>query len=280
MPMIEASADASGEPMPADLVEAGVYGTAREGFEHGLVVLALGRPCWLVPGEAGHRLLVEPAALALVGEQLAKFDRESADWPPHAHDESAPRRSVEMASPLLWSLVLLASFQAQGRWPGWTDFGALDTQAVYDRGEYWRPLTSLFLHADAGHLVSNALSGVAVFAAVLTTFGRRRGWLFVAAAAIAGNFAAAGLHYPGPYRSIGASTAVFAALGLLTGRAIRIGLATRPPYRWRAMLVPFAAGVAVLGLFGAGGVQIDVLAHATGFTAGLALGFAAIGARS
>ena len=44
----------------------------------------------------------------------------------------------------------------------------------------------------------------------------------IAIAAVAGNFAIAGLNYPGPYRSIGASTAVFAGLGLLTGRAIQL----------------------------------------------------------
>lgn len=38
------------------------------------------------------------------------------------------------------------------------------------------------------------------------------------------------------------------------------------------MLVPLAAGIAVLGLFGAGDVHIDVVAHTTGFAAGLFLG--------
>lgn len=268
------SAEAASERVPGDLVEAGVYRTTAEGFDHGLVVLALGQAFWLVSSGDGFRLLVEPPALASVREQLACFDRESIGWPPRPIAEESPRKT-ELLSPLLWSLVILASFRAQSDFTWWTDAGVLDTQAVFDRGEWWRPFTALFLHADAGHLISNALSGVFVFSAVVSTLGRRRGWLLLAFAAVAGNLAAAGLNYPGPYRSLGASTAIFAALGLLTGRAIRIALQADHPHCWRALFVPFAAGLTVLGLFGAGGVEIDVLAHVTGFAAGLALGFAA-----
>jgi len=45
------------------------------------------------------------------------------------------------------------------------------------------------------------------------------------------------------------------------------------PHRWRAVFVPLAAGLTLLGLFGAGDLRIDVGAHVTGFTAGLVLGF-------
>ena len=43
------------ELLPLDLAEAGLYATEREGFEHGLVVLATGNPYWLVPAEAGQQ---------------------------------------------------------------------------------------------------------------------------------------------------------------------------------------------------------------------------------
>ena len=52
------------EQTPADLVEADVYATFADGSEHGLVVLAMEQPYWLLPGENGYRLLVEPQALA------------------------------------------------------------------------------------------------------------------------------------------------------------------------------------------------------------------------
>lgn len=269
------SAEAGSERDSADLVEAGVYRTFAAGSDHGLVVLAMGQPYWLIPFDAGFRLLVEPEAFGAVREQLACFDRESVGWPPRPIGENLPVRPTELITPLLWSLMVLAVFWGQGQWPRWADAGALDTQAVFDRGEWWRAGTALFLHADLAHVISNALSGLLVFSAVLSTFGRRYGWLLLALAALAGNFAAAAFSYPGPYRSLGASTAIFAGLGLLTGRAIRVVRQTDHPHRRRAMFVPLAAGLTVLGLYGAGdGRHVDVLAHLTGFAAGLVGGFA------
>ncbi len=271
-------AEIAGEETPLDLVEVGVYRTSAEGFDHGLVALTLGYPFWLIPAGDAFRLFVEPGAAVVVREQLAYFEREKIGWPPKPIVEHSHSNRAELATPVLWCLALFAAFWAQGRWSGFTNAGALDATAVFERGEWWRPLSALFLHADLGHLVSNALSGVFVFSAVLTTFGRARGWWLLAASAIAGNVAAAGLNYPGPYRSLGASTAIFAALGLLTGRAVRVVMRAKHPHRWRALFVPMAAGLTVLALYGAGGQQVDVIAHITGFAAGLVLGF--VGART
>ncbi|HWA87992.1 MAG TPA: rhomboid family intramembrane serine protease, partial [Opitutus sp.] len=271
MPATDQLTEAADGRPPGDLLEAGVYRTPAEGFEHGLVVLAFGWPYWLMPGEGGFRLLVEPDAFGVVREQLAKFDRESAGWPPGPAADTAPDAPAEIATPLLWLTAVFVSFDVQARWPEWTRWGAVDTHAIFGRGEWWRAFTALFLHADIGHLVSNALGGLLVFSALVSTIGRRRGWLLLGLAAVAGNLAAAAMHYPDEYRSLGASTAIFAALGLLTGRAVRAASRTTHPHRWRGLFVPLASGFAVLGLFGAGGVQIDVLAHATGFAAGLLL---------
>lgn len=270
----DSSAETAEGRTPETLVEAGVYPTLTEGFEHGLVILAMGRPYWLMSSESGHRLLVEAEAVGQAREQLACFDRESAGWPPPPLVETAPDRKFELATPLLWACLVLAVFWAQLRWPGrWEEFGALDAQAVFGRGEWWRIATALFLHADWGHLLSNLLSGIFVFSAVLTTIGRGRGWLVLGLASVAGNLAALVLHRGGAYSSLGASTAIFAGLGLLAGRAIRFVRRVDHPHRWRAMLVPFAAGTGLLALYGAGGPQVDIVAHVTGFTAGLTFGF-------
>lgn len=158
--------------------------------------------------------MVELAAAEDVREELARFDRESADWPPLPPSvEVSPPRRAEFVTSLLWALAVLGSFRAQLERPGWTEAGALEPAALFDRGEWWRPFTALFLHADIGHLVSNLLSGIFVFSAVVSTIGRLRGWLLLAVAAIGGNLAAAAVHWPGPYSSIGASTAVFRRVG-------------------------------------------------------------------
>lgn len=269
--------DAS-ERRPEDLAEAGRYRTAREGFDHGLVVLALGESYWLLPKEDGYSLAVEPSVGPWIRDQLARHDRENADWPPRLpEDQSAG--AVDLLTPLCWALVLVGVFRLQQLHPAWTDAGLLDRAALLEHGEWWRPLTALFLHADASHLASNLLSGVLVFAAVTTTFGRLRGWLLVLVSGVLGNIAVALAHQGEPYRSLGASTAIFAAVGLLTGRAVRVAARGRHPHRWRSFFVPLATGLTVLGLHGAGGVQVDVMAHVAGFLAGGAAGFATTAGR-
>ena len=269
----ESSVPLANEPFPEGTVDAAVYATPAEGFEHSLVVLAMGEACWLIPSEDGHHLRVEPAALNAVHQQLERFDRESVGWPPPFAVDTVPVRKHVPLSPLLWVLTVLWAFWAQGERSDLVDTWRLDAGRVFNHGEGWRVATALWLHKDASHVVSNAGSGLLVFSAVVATFGLRAGWGLLAVAAIVGNLAAVALHYGEDYRSMGASTAVFAGLGLLVGRAARVMSRSDHPYRWRAMWVPLAAGFAVLGLFGAGGVNIDVLAHATGFGAGLTISF-------
>jgi membrane associated rhomboid family serine protease len=76
---------------------------------------------------------------------------------------------------------------------------------------------------------------------------------------------------PANHRAVGASTAVFAALGLIAGLAWRQRLTLRER-RWNA-LAPLIAGVCLLTLLGAGTEHVDVLGHGLGFLAGLGFGW-------
>lgn len=270
----ESSEPLASDPFPNGCAEAGVYATYAEGFEHSIVMLAMGETCWLVSTDHGHHLLVELPSLDVARRQLAYFDRERIGWPPPPFVDDAPVSKRVPLSPLLWVLGVCAVYWAQVERPGLTNAGLLDARRVFGHGEWYRAWTALWLHADIGHLVSNVASGWMVFSAVVTTFGQRAGWALIAGAAIAGNLAIVGLHPGGDYRSLGASTAVFAALGLLVGRAVRVLGRSGQPHRWRMLLTPLFAGFIVLSLYGAGGVQVDVLAHAFGFGAGLLFGFA------
>ena len=273
MSAIDHPGGTNAEDVPVELAEAGVYATSAEGFEHGLVVLAIGESYWLLASESGYRLLVESRVLALARDQLESFDRESLHWPPPPETDHAPSRRTERLTPLVWALAVSVSYRMQIASAGsWEKAGSLDSQEVFDHGEWWRTVTALFLHADLGHLLGNVISGFFVFSAVLTIIGRGRGWLLLTGAAILGNASVAALNYPGPYTSLGASTAVFSGLGLLTGRAVGALRKGRAGHRWRAVFVPLAAGATLLGLFGAGGLHTDVVAHVTGFAAGLAFG--------
>lgn len=255
----------------------GRYASTATGFEHGLVALAAGCPFWLMPEAEDFRLLVTSADAAHVREQLDRFDRESRGWMPRPEVERAPARRLVLFTPLLWVGAVIAGFAAQARWPGLSAAGALDPVRMFGGGELWRAVTALFLHADPAHLVANAISGFFAFAAVLTTVGRARGWWLIATTAVIGNLAAAALQIGAAYRSVGASTAVFAALGVLAGRAVRVSVASRRrrEHWMRAAFLPLGTGIAVLALFGAGDQRVDVLAHLTGFMAGVVGGLLA-----
>jgi rhomboid protease GluP len=260
--------------MPDGLVVVAEYASYADAFEHSVVVLATGQACWIVLEDEQHRLLVESTALAHVHDQLARYDRESVGWPPAPITDHGALRAPELLTPFLWSLLVLTIFREQAGHPAWLRDGALDPTAVFGRGEWWRIGTALFLHGGAEHVISNALGGILVFSAVLTTLGRWRGWLQLAVASLWGNLAIAALNVSRDYRSIGASTAIFAGLGLLTGRAVCVGFAHRGhPLRWRSIFVPIATGCTVLALYGAGTGNVDVPAHASGFIAGVVIGF-------
>ncbi|MCH8880012.1 MAG: rhomboid family intramembrane serine protease [Planctomycetes bacterium] len=75
---------------------------------------------------------------------------------------------------------------------------------------------------------------------------------------------------PPTHSAVGASTALFAAVGLLSAYTWRRQQQTE--HRWTRRLAPLAGGVALLGLTGSGGEGTDVIAHLTGFFSGLLLG--------
>ena len=123
-------------------------------------------------------------------------------------------------------------------------------------GEWWRAITALTLHADAGHAGGNAVA----LGFLLSALARRLGtglaaWLPLCAG-VAGNWLTAEA-MRGSYDSVGASTAVFGALGILS--------AMQAPGR-RAWLT-LGAGVALLGFLGTG-ARADLIAHLFGFLCG------------
>ena len=277
-----------------ELTGVGIYATARAGLERCLVLLALEIPCWLVPAAelaeparpevALHPgyfcLMVEPPDAARAAFELQRFERESVGWPPPP-PPAPPRASRTLfVTPLLWALILSGVFWGQNRSAGrWEAWGALDGTQLYRHGQWWRAFTALFLHADASHFLSNLVAGVFVFAAVVAAWGAGRGWLLLAAAGVGGNLLVGALHAAAGSTSLGSSTAIFGAVGLLAGGALCSAIQYRPRWSWRTVLVPLAAGLTVLALYGAGGPEVDVTAHAAGFSCGAVLGLAAGGAR-
>lgn len=149
----------------------------------------------------------------------------------------------------------------------WLTLGALDSGAAR---EWWRAITALTLHLDQEHLLGNLLFGVVAGIAAGRLLGPGIAWASILGAGTLANYVEI-LIAPSSHRAVGASTAVFAALGLLAGLAWRQQLTLRER-RWQAV-APLLAGVCLLTLLGAGDAHVDVLGHALGFLFGVGVGW-------
>ena len=148
----------------------------------------------------------------------------------------------------------------------WDAFGA--SAARINDGEIYRTVTALMLHADFTHLAGNML-GMAVFG---TAVAQVAGWgvasLLILFAGMSGNMANA-LVVPDNHLSIGASTAVFGAIGILSAYQF-VSKRRKGGHRFRLWL-PVLGGVALLAFLGTG-PRVDLGAHLFGFLAGLLAG--------
>lgn len=146
----------------------------------------------------------------------------------------------------------------------WVEHGSADADWIL-RGELWRTVTALTLHADFPHAASNGVAMVFFLTAVCRSLGPGLGAAMVLAVGALGNLLNAWFH-GFDHVSVGASTAVFGALGLLGGMGVvqrrRLGVQGRRAW------IPLAAGLAILAMMGTGGPRVDFWAHLWGFIAG------------
>jgi membrane associated rhomboid family serine protease len=136
-------------------------------------------------------------------------------------------------------------------------------------GEWWRLATALTLHADGPHILGNVVVGTLFVSLACRRLGCGLAMLLAFLGGVLGNLCNT-LALGPPHDSIGFSTAVFAAAGLLAAQGVlegRGGLLRT--------LVPVGAGLGLLAMLGSGGENTDLGAHLFGFAAGLALGLPA-----
>ncbi len=152
------------------------------------------------------------------------------------------------------------------------EHGAAVAQQIRS-GELWRIATALTLHADAGHAASNALSSLIFLIPLCRVLGGGTAFALALASGMAATLINAYLRGPG-YAGIGASTSVFAAVGLLAGIRIR---RDDPQPLWRR-IGPVGAALGILAMLGAS-PETDVVAHLLGLVAGVASGAMVAAAR-
>nr|WP_320017470.1 rhomboid family intramembrane serine protease [uncultured Desulfobacter sp.] len=149
------------------------------------------------------------------------------------------------------------------------DFGS--SSYYLSQGQSFRAVTALFLHSDTDHLLGN-MAGLLVLAGpLLRVTGYGQGLLLLLAAGTAGNLISES--FGRDLRlSIGASTAVMAAAGLLGARRMTIGAeSSHSVFPKLRGLAPFAAAATLTAMF-SHGENTDVSAHLFGFLAGTGIG--------
>ncbi len=243
--------------------------------EHALVLAARAIPHRVVHDRAGFALIV-PAGQSI--DAMRELRLYADENPPAA---APPPRPIEWHGPqpgiLAYAAVLLAVAWLAGAGAfgvDWFAAGRIDGNLIRD-GEWWRTITALTLHANAPHLVGNLVFGglFGLFAGRL--LGPGVAWLAILACAAAANaintYALASTH-----RAVGASTAVFAALGITAGYVWHARLMSQE--RWAYRLGPIVGAVALLAFTGLGGgapdSNVDIGAHLFGFLCGFAGGAA------
>lgn len=261
-----------------------------------------------LPG--GYTIQVPARFARQAVEEIHLYQRENVS--PHPDIPLPPAQ--ERARPTVAAMLALCAFfalahkpfPAIGMYPHhWRAAGIADAAAILS-GELWRCVTALSLHADPAHMASNAVVGGAFLILLARRVGSGWAWLAAALAGALGNLlnalAHAAIGAP-EHLSLGFSTAVFGAAGVLAGLKaargegdLRARLADLPGGlafgaggnsvadkhvgaerslgAAKVWLTPVGAALALLATLGAGGEDTDLGAHFFGLVAGLALGWA------
>jgi len=245
--------------------------------QRAFVLQAVGIPFELAPHDNGFSLWVATDTAPAAQHHLERYAAESALAPPR---QSRPVLYPHAwIAPGLYAVLLIGIAFFAGRATGNIDWYAAGSLLpnMQAHGEWWRAATALTLHTDHAHLLGNL--GFGIYFTYLAA--RHLGWgvalLGSLLAAIAGNILDSIL-MPASHISIGASTWVFAALGVLAAYSWRRQFDGR--LKWTHRWAPLIAGVMLLGMIGAGGENTDVLAHLTGFACGVVIGAASVRLRA
>jgi membrane associated rhomboid family serine protease len=254
-----------------DLIEIARCASLADAEQRSLVLAAVGIDCRISGSADGYSILVNLRSADRARRELSAYARENAQSIRRSATVPAYLQGVNAVLGACAVLLFLAAASRRHAWLiDWTAAGAVEAGKVV-HGEWWRTVTALGLHADASHLLSNLAFGIVIALLATQLLGSGVGWLAMLLAGALGNGLNA-LLQPPDHIAVGASTALFGALGLVSGHGW--GAQSMP---WRGGLrrwAPVAAGVMLLVLLGTGGERTDVGAHFAGFAVGWVMGFA------
>ena len=252
---------------------------ARSARMLALVLASMGIDHGVFQQRGGTVLVVRVEDVARAAAECERYERENANWPPRG--EALGNLSEGLIGAFGWGAILgtvevLSRTDALGA--DWLLRGR-GVAGLERAGEVWRAITGLSLHLDLSHFLSNLAFGALFTLLACELIGAGLGLALIFGAGALGNLANAFLQSP-DHASVGASTAVFAALGLLVTYQWRRRAQLRQSSfrRWAPL---FAGGflLASLGLTPdtREGLAraVDYGAHVTGFLAGALAGYGA-----
>lgn len=251
-----------------EYIPVGITRSRSEAELWSLVLLSAGIVNITMHPALDYVVMVDAAEMERAELELGHFEMENRGWPPRKNlplrgegqTEERPPTVLLMGALLIFHLVTGPFISGSE----WFRLGAVNSRAILEGGEWWRLITALTLHSDSGHLVGNIAIGGVVIHFLCKMFGTGRGWFLLILAGTVANFANVIARGPG-HVSVGFSTAVFAAVGLLCGGQMRL-------MNLRSVLLPLGAGVALLAMLGSSGERTDLGAHLWGLAVGLLLG--------
>ncbi len=247
-------------------------GYAAEGsviMEWSLVLTARGISHKVVHGPDGARILVPSDLQNIAEEEIRLYEEENLSECEDRHAELSLKPKGH--EPSIWAIIVLTAVLGLALRAEWMPrLMALGKGSAIDiqNGEWWRIITSLTLHADPSHLLGNMVAGGLVILWLTEIVGPGPAWLLALWSGISGN-ALNALFKDLPFVSVGASTAVFGAIGVITGTQLILRRGAK------AILVSVGAGLALLAMLGSGGENTDLGAHFWGFVSGIILGLPA-----
>jgi rhomboid protease GluP len=249
------------EPTPVRVTQVGALAN-----EWALVLASQG----LHPKVEGRRgdftLVVPEAELERAEAMLVAYELEN---PPPPAEKALPPAPDWLTGAVIFAALQLFFIVTGPRdfEVAWFVHGSADAARIL-AGETWRAATALTLHADMAHIAGNTLAGIIFVSAVCGALGFGAGSALVFASGVLGNLANARFHVE-HHSSVGSSTAIFGAVGILAALAVarhrRLGL------RGRRALAPLAAGLGLLAMLGTS-ARSDLSAHLFGLLAGAILG--------
>lgn len=203
--------------------------------------------------------------------ELAAYDHENIHWP-----YIPPRQTFEpifKAMSLIVITCLALLYYKTGEWSDksiWFAKGAGDSVQILKNHEYFRLITSLSLHADLVHLLSNCILGGAVLHFFLNILGNGIGLTMLTVTATLATYINVIVHGPG-HHFVGFSTAIFAVIGMLSTISFTFKSdETRGTVY--SFIMPVMAGLALLAFLGSSGARTDLGAHLFGLLCGLLAG--------